>query len=188
MSHFSDEFITYAKEEDAVNHQHSSNWIPCYVLITIIPFVFIGCAWWSNRQKKAAKPINKRRSRTCDHSQEDDSGDDGDDDDDNDEPGDDGVARNGEDWAREGEDGTSEVESGGGGDDAFEDVDLTEEGSSRSRWLRGGGRLTDHHHPVPNWLRKTALPGESSAFQFQSVGSDWPRYENLVLVQMESSS
>lgn len=59
-SHFSDEFIAYAKEEDAANHQHTSNWIPCYVLITLVPIIFVGCAWWSNRQRKAAKPVHRR--------------------------------------------------------------------------------------------------------------------------------
>lgn len=55
MTSFSDDFITYAKEEDAANHQHTSNWIPCYVFITLVPFVFIGCALWSNRQRAAEK-------------------------------------------------------------------------------------------------------------------------------------
>ncbi|KUI71183.1 hypothetical protein VM1G_06831 [Cytospora mali] len=60
-SEFSAEFIAYAKEEDAINHQHSSNWIFCYVLITFILFGFIGCAWWSNSHKaaKMAKPVPK---------------------------------------------------------------------------------------------------------------------------------
>ncbi|KUI52860.1 hypothetical protein VP1G_00236 [Cytospora mali] len=61
ISEFSAEFIAYAKEEDAINHQHTSNWIFCYVLITVILFGFIGCAWWSNSHKaaKMAKPVPK---------------------------------------------------------------------------------------------------------------------------------
>lgn len=55
MVSFSDEFTAYAKEEDAINNQHSSNWILCYVIITIIPFAFVASAWWSTRQHKKAK-------------------------------------------------------------------------------------------------------------------------------------
>ena len=54
-SHYSAEFIAYAKEEDAINHQHTSNWIPCYAFITALPIIFIACAWYSNRRRAAEK-------------------------------------------------------------------------------------------------------------------------------------
>lgn len=42
-----------------INHRHTNNWIPCYVIVTLIPFVFIGCAVYSNyklkREKRAAR-------------------------------------------------------------------------------------------------------------------------------------
>ncbi|ROW15949.1 hypothetical protein VPNG_02444 [Cytospora leucostoma] len=62
MVSFSDEFTAYAKEEDAINNQHSSNWILCYVIITIIPFAFVASAWWSTRQHKKAKAAARAES------------------------------------------------------------------------------------------------------------------------------
>ncbi|ROW02754.1 hypothetical protein VSDG_01953 [Cytospora chrysosperma] len=195
-SHFSDEFIAYAKEEDAANHQHTSNWIPCYVLITLVPFVFVGCAWWANRQRKAAKPpwrLFAGRRRFSSSSSRADI------DDHNKAPTESIEMRDLEaahtitatamartrtiaasitspaataTWLGAGmapprsraASGASDTGAVLGGDALLEDVDLA------------GGR-------TPRWLGRTALPGESSAFQFQPEGSEWPRHGDLVLVQ-----
>lgn len=219
MSHFSDEFIAYAKEEDEINHQHTSNWIACYVIITLIPVVFIGCAWWSNRQRKAAKaahrrgtcspllspsswprrlPAGRNHRSTDNHAHQART--------ESIEMKDLEAARA---PALASPATTAWPETGTGtgmgtrtappppppksrsraagmasdtgaptGGDEFEDVDLAEGGAS-SWWQQRGGRKG----PVPSFLRKTALPGESSAFKFQPEGAGWPRCEDIVLVQ-----
>ncbi|POS75901.1 hypothetical protein DHEL01_v205702 [Diaporthe helianthi] len=48
---FSDEFKEWAKQEDMVNNQMNTNWIPAYVIITLIPIGFIVCAALASRKE-----------------------------------------------------------------------------------------------------------------------------------------
>lgn len=61
---FSDEFKEWAREEDRVNNQMNSNWIPAYVIITLIPIGFIICAALASR-KETKRQASERAARAA---------------------------------------------------------------------------------------------------------------------------
>lgn len=61
---FSDEFTEWAKQEDAVNNQMNSNWIPAYVIITLIPIGFIISAALASR-KETKRQASERAARAA---------------------------------------------------------------------------------------------------------------------------
>lgn len=61
---FSDEFTEWAREEDRVNNQMNSNWIPAYVIITLIPIGFILCAALASR-KETKRKTSERAARAA---------------------------------------------------------------------------------------------------------------------------
>lgn len=61
---FSDEFTEWAREEDRVNNQMNSNWIPAYVIITLIPIGFIVCAALASR-KETKRKTSERAARAA---------------------------------------------------------------------------------------------------------------------------
>lgn len=61
---FSDEFTEWAREEDRVNNQMNSNWIPAYVIITLIPIGFIVCAALASR-KETKRKTTERAARAA---------------------------------------------------------------------------------------------------------------------------
>lgn len=64
LFHFSDEFTEWAKQEDMVNNQMNTNWIPAYVIITLIPIGFIVCAALASR-KETKRQISERQARAA---------------------------------------------------------------------------------------------------------------------------
>ena len=61
---FSDEFTEWAKQEDQVNNQKNSNWIPAYVIITLIPIGFIISAALASR-KETKRQASERAARAA---------------------------------------------------------------------------------------------------------------------------
>ncbi|KAG6356828.1 hypothetical protein INS49_014702 [Diaporthe citri] len=61
---FSDEFTEWAKQEDMVNNQMNSNWIPAYVIITLIPIGFIISAALASR-KETKRQASERAARAA---------------------------------------------------------------------------------------------------------------------------
>lgn len=61
---FSDEFTEWAKQEDAVNNQMNSNWIPAYIIITLIPIGFIISAALASR-KETKRQASERAARAA---------------------------------------------------------------------------------------------------------------------------
>lgn len=61
---FSDEFKEWAKQEDAVNNQMNSNWIPAYIIITLIPIGFIISAALASR-KETKRQASERAARAA---------------------------------------------------------------------------------------------------------------------------
>lgn len=61
---FSDEFTEWAKAEDSVNNQMNSNWIPAYVIITLIPIGFIISAALASRQE-TKRQASERAARAA---------------------------------------------------------------------------------------------------------------------------
>lgn len=61
---FSDEFKEWAKQEDMVNNQMNTNWIPAYVIITLIPIGFIVCAALASR-KETKRQASERQARAA---------------------------------------------------------------------------------------------------------------------------
>ncbi|KAI3392652.1 hypothetical protein diail_5333 [Diaporthe ilicicola] len=61
---FSDEFREWAKQEDAINNQMNSNWIPAYVIITLIPIGFIISAALASR-KETKRQASERAARAA---------------------------------------------------------------------------------------------------------------------------
>lgn len=61
---FSDEFTEWAKQEDMVNNQMNSNWIPAYVIITLIPIGFIISAVLASRQE-TKRQASERAARAA---------------------------------------------------------------------------------------------------------------------------
>lgn len=64
LFHFSDEFKEWAKQEDMVNNQMNTNWIPAYVIITLIPIGFIVCAALASR-KETKRQASERQARAA---------------------------------------------------------------------------------------------------------------------------
>lgn len=61
---FSDEFTEWAKQEDMVNNQMNSNWIPAYVIITLVPIGFILSAVLASR-KETKRQASERAARAA---------------------------------------------------------------------------------------------------------------------------
>lgn len=61
---FSDEFKEWAKQEDMVNNQMNTNWIPAYVIITLIPIGFIISAVLASR-KETKRQASERQARAA---------------------------------------------------------------------------------------------------------------------------
>ncbi|KAI7782066.1 hypothetical protein LA080_013874 [Diaporthe eres] len=61
---FSDEFTEWAKQEDSINNQMNSNWIPAYVIITLIPIGFIISAALASR-KETKRQASERAARAA---------------------------------------------------------------------------------------------------------------------------
>lgn len=61
---FSDEFTEWAKQEDMVNNQMNSNWIPAYIIITLVPIGFIISAMLASR-KETKRQASERAARAA---------------------------------------------------------------------------------------------------------------------------
>lgn len=61
---FSDEFTEWAKQEDMVNNQMNSNWIPAYIIITLVPIGFILSAVLASR-KETKRQASERAARAA---------------------------------------------------------------------------------------------------------------------------
>jgi heme exporter protein D len=64
LFHFSDEFTAWAKQEDMINNQMNTNWIPAYVIITLVPIGFIAFAALASR-KETKRKVSERQARAA---------------------------------------------------------------------------------------------------------------------------